>query len=153
MAACEHNRRLNAYHDGELPREECIFLEEHLRQCPSCARELEQLRRLSGLFTAAEMPEMPSHALGRVHGGVRSVREVSMLRLAQRLMTAAATLLVLCAVLFWQTAGFQIPRTEAPERWEIAAVSPQAEARAEVSDEELLGQWIVWDLARENGSD
>ena len=153
MPACEHSRQLNAYHDGERSREECAVLEEHLRQCPSCTQELERLRRLSGLFAAAQMPEISSDALGRLHGGVSSVRDVSVLRTAESLMTIAAALVVVCAVWFWQTAGVPDPAAEALEGWEIAAVSFQSEAAGEASADEVLTQWIVEDLSRENGHD
>ena len=153
MSSCEHSRKMSAYHDGQIPAGERRDLEEHMRECSSCAQELEQLRSLSRLFAAAEMPEMSSDALERLHSSVGSVREVFVLRTAQRLMAAAAMLVVVCAGWFWQTARVQDSGTEALEGWEIAAVSPQMEAPAEASAEETLAQWIVSDLAWENGSD
>ena len=153
MASCERSREISAYYDGELTTEERRDLEEHVRECSSCARDLEQLRRLSGFFAAAEMPGMSSDALDRLHSQVGSVREVFAVRMAERLMAAAAMLLIVCAVWFWQATGVQDSRGEGLEGWEIAAVSLQAEAPAEVSAEEMLARWMVSDLARENGND
>ncbi len=153
MTACEHNRKISAYHDGELPGEECRDLEEHIRECSTCAQELEQLRSLSRLLAAAEMPGMSSDVLERLHSSVSSVREVFVLRTAERVMTVAAALLVVCAVWFWQTAGALDSGIERLEDWEIAAVWPQTEAPAEASAEEMLAQWMVLDLSQENGSD
>ena len=152
MPSCERSRKISAYHDGELPTEEGRELEGHIQQCPHCARELEWFRSLSGLFAAAGMPEMSSDALDRLHGRIGSVREVFVLRMAEKLMAAAATLLVGCAIWFWQTARVEDSWTAAPERWEIAAVSLQTEA-AEASAEDMLAQWIVSDLSRENERD
>ena len=153
MPSCEHNGKISAYHDGELPMEECRDLEEHIRSCPACAQELEQLGSVSRLFAAAEMPEMPSDVVERLHSRIGSVREVLVLRMAERLMTAAATLLVVCTVWLWQTGKVQDFGTERLEDWEIAAVSARADAPAEASAEEMLAQWMASDLARENGSD
>ncbi len=153
MRACERSRRLNAYHDGELSGEECAVLEKHLRECPSCAQELTRLRRLSGLFAAVEMPGISSDVLDRLRGRVGAVRDVSLLRTAGSLMTVAAALLVACVVWVWQTARVPDSGVEASEDWEIVAVSFQSEAPGEASAEEMLAQWIVSDLARENGSD
>jgi len=147
MPPCEHNRRISAYHDGELRGEERRELEEHIRECSSCARELERLRSLSRLFAAAEMPQMSSDVLDRLHGGVGSVREVFALRTAETLMAGAATLLFVCIVWFWQTAGIQGSGPQRLEDWEIAAVSMQADERAEASDEEMLARWMASDLA------
>jgi len=153
MSSCEHSRKISAYHDGELPREQRRDLEEHIRECSSCGRELERLRVLSGFLAAAEMPGMSSDVLDRLHGSVDSVQEVFVLRMAERVMAVAATLLVVCAVWFWQIERVQDTDADGLEGWEIAAVWPQTEAPAEVSAEEMLAQWMASDLARENGSD
>jgi len=136
-----------------LRAEERRELEEHIRECSSCARELERLRSLSRLFAAAEMPEMSSDALERLHGGVGSVREVFVLRMAETLIAAAAMLLFVCVVWFWQTARVQGSGPQRLEDWEIAAVSMQREGRPEASAEEMLAQWMASDLAGRNGSD
>jgi len=124
-----------------------------VRRCPSCARELERLRALSETLGAAFVTEMPAGALDRLHGRVGSVREVFVLRTAARVMAAAATLLVACAVWFWQADRIPEQDGRPPESWEIAAVSLQAGAPAEAGVEALLTQWIVSDLSRENGRD
>lgn len=49
-------RRIEAYFDGELPPDERVGMEEHLRSCPSCSRELQLLRSLSSLVRGVEVP-------------------------------------------------------------------------------------------------
>lgn len=39
--------QLSAYLDGELDARACARTEQHLRTCPLCARQLDELRRLS----------------------------------------------------------------------------------------------------------
>jgi anti-sigma factor RsiW len=51
-------RRIEAYFDGELPPDERAGMEEHLRSCPSCSRELQLLRSLSSLVRGVEVPSV-----------------------------------------------------------------------------------------------
>lgn len=50
--------RLSAYADGELPAEEARRVEQHLRGCTECARELTLIRTMGGAMRsiAAEPP-------------------------------------------------------------------------------------------------
>ena len=52
-------RRIEAYFDGELPSGERAGMEEHLRSCPSCSRELQVLRSLSSLVRGVSTREVP----------------------------------------------------------------------------------------------
>ena len=69
-------RRIEAYFDGELPADERAGMEEHLRSCPSCSRELQVLRSLSSLVRGVEVPSVsaplwenyPSRVLRRARG-------------------------------------------------------------------------------------
>lgn len=51
--------RLSAYADGELPEEEALRVEAHLRGCTECARELTLIRTMGGVMRsiAADAPE------------------------------------------------------------------------------------------------
>jgi len=53
--------RLSAFIDNELSSEERLRMEEHLKTCPSCAREAEALRQLGVLFGSVP-EESPSPA-------------------------------------------------------------------------------------------
>jgi anti-sigma factor RsiW len=48
--------RLGRLYDGELGGEESARVEEHLRQCRGCIREMEELRALDGMLDAG-LPE------------------------------------------------------------------------------------------------
>jgi len=154
MSACEHHRRLSAYHDGELPAAECGALEEHLRQCRSCAQELEQLRGLSGLFAAVEMPEMSSGALNRVHGNVCATREGITARLAGALTAAAAAVLLVCSAWLWRETWVREETDDgSPRAWERTALTLQLDVSSSANGQMQLAQWIVEDLSLENGHD
>ena len=119
-------------------------MEEHLRSCPSCARELEQLRGLSRLFGAAEMPEISADALQCVHSGVRRVSERVVVRTAAMLTAAAAAVLLVCSIWLGQPGATY-------QDWEIAALGPPSQVPSSADRDMLLTQWIVEDLSLENG--
>ncbi len=59
---CDYcKEKLSAYIDKELSREERLPMEEHLKICPSCAREAETLNQI-GLFMGRIPEETPSPA-------------------------------------------------------------------------------------------
>jgi hypothetical protein len=49
--------KLAAYLDGELARRDKVEVETHLVTCEACRDELEELRRISNLLSAAPLPE------------------------------------------------------------------------------------------------
>lgn len=153
MSACKHSRQLNAYYDGELAPEERSVIEEHVRQCPSCARELEQLRGLSRLFAAAQIPEIPADALQRLHSGVRRVSESVVVGTAGMLTAAAAAVLLVCSLWLGQMRATQETSEGWTETWETAALTPRLEVPSSTDGQMRLAQWIVADLSRENGHD
>ncbi len=58
----EHNtcrENLSAYLDGELPAEEKLSLESHLALCPSCNRQLEELKLVSVILKKHAMKPVP----------------------------------------------------------------------------------------------
>jgi hypothetical protein len=65
---CRATRRvLDAYHDGELPVEQQVAVQTHLRQCASCAAERRALRDTSEALRLAAGARVPAdvEALGR----------------------------------------------------------------------------------------
>jgi hypothetical protein len=49
--------QLGAYLDGELRGQRLLEMQAHLETCPSCQKELDELRQLSHLLRAAPLPE------------------------------------------------------------------------------------------------
>src|SRR5688572_22086249 len=56
---CEYGPLLSLLHDGELPAERGREVMGHVRTCRACAAELEALRRMTGVFSAATFPPAP----------------------------------------------------------------------------------------------
>jgi hypothetical protein len=52
---------LSLYADGEASADERILVEDHLRKCPACAKELETLRNTSLLFSSVPAVDPPAY--------------------------------------------------------------------------------------------
>ena len=151
MPSCEFDRRIGAYHDGELPVGQRRDIEEHMRHCPACARELRRLVALSRFFSAAGTPQMPSDALARLHRTIDSVPERIVIRTAAVFAAAAAALLLARSVWLWQTSSGPPSYPTSVPAWERVAQTPQADVLADAGAESRLAEWIVEDLSLENG--
>jgi len=151
MSGCKNERRLSAYHDGELCAEDRADLEAHLARCPACAAELERLRRLSRLVQTAGRTAMPAPAIARLHRAVDAAPAADLRRTAEAVLALAASVLVVCGVWLWQ-AGGSAEAAEAIPVWETVAARGPAQT-APAASEEQLAQWIVRDLERTNGHD
>ena len=148
MNECERSRLLSAYYDGELTPQTQQELEEHLPRCRFCARELEQIRRLSGLFGRAEIPEISEAVRERLHLRLAVPSERAVFKLAELLTMAAATVLILCGGLLWRTPTLQAGSAAPPVPWEQAAVTHHTDMVA-AATEPQFAQWIVEDLSQE----
>jgi anti-sigma factor RsiW len=148
MSRCNNERRLSAYHDGELADEERAALQAHLCRCPACAAELERLRRLSHLLQNAGRVKMPAPAATRLHRAVDDLPEADVGRLAKAILAVAASILMVCGLWLWQANGGESPDTLPV--WETVAGGSQASV---ADTEEQLAQWIIRDLERTNGHD
>jgi anti-sigma factor RsiW len=147
MCDLEANGRVSAYHDGEMTPDERRAFEEHLARCAECGRALEELRRLSGVLAAFQTPPLTPDAMTRLRRTATAATERTVVRLAERLMAAAAAVLIVS--MGWALAGpGRTPRITATAAWEWAAVSP---GMATTSEPQQIAQWIVNDLSLENG--
>jgi hypothetical protein len=157
MMSCQGvRRRLSAFHDGELPTDEQVRIETHLRGCPRCAREVRALRAFGDAlrdrvaYTAAEY-EVTAEALrSEIVSRVRAERDASVsvefgrmfedMRLGfAALGSTAASFVSLLLVVGIFTFG---PQSERPDS--LAAMMQHMEpqtSRVDVRD--LVGRDIV----------
>jgi anti-sigma factor RsiW len=149
MTGCSGAKRLTAYHDDELSPEERREVEAHLARCEACARELAELRALSGVLAGAKEPVVPDGMVGRVRGRLERAAQPEIVRLCRRVALAAAAVLVVCAAWLWQSGDGAAPGA-APAAWEVAAVTLD-EALAQEGQAGTFAVWMVSDLSRENG--
>ncbi len=56
---CPKIKRISAYLDGEMDQREKTLLESHLQECVQCARGLEEMRKVHGLFADVERQRAP----------------------------------------------------------------------------------------------
>ena len=96
------------------------------------------------------VPDAPARVIRRLHGTVATGREAAVVLLAERLIAAAAAILILCVVWTWGVMGRTGTSAAEPNSWEWAAVAPHAETQG---DTQQLAQWIAEDLSSEKSHD
>lgn len=62
---------LGRYLDGELFPREAVLLQEHLRECPACARESAKLAEIGGLLQDLATPPPPAGLARSILDGAR----------------------------------------------------------------------------------
>ncbi len=130
MKCKETSERLDAYLDGELAPREALAVQAHLRECPRCAAELQELQRLSEAVQSLEGIVPPSDFSRRVRDAAEARRDaIIQLRplAAQRLSRAAsliaALVMVVAGLWFGASMGHSAARGgSAPVETEIAEV-------------------------------
>jgi len=121
MASCENQRKLSAYHDGELSAALAAEMEKHLLQCPSCREELRRLRAMSVLLASAIDEQAPPEATARWKRSVRPARDRAVLRMTGMLSAAAAAILLVCSTMLWQQSGKPTGLPPRAATWESVA--------------------------------
>jgi len=144
MADCEHQVKVHAYHDGELPPVDRSFVEVHLRACPACARELERLRRMSELFASARLPELSPAALQRLHRSKVLALEPAVVRTSEFFAAAAAAILLVCAAWLWRASAPQ--DSAAMPSWQEVPVTYQVDASTDNDPGAHVAQIILTEL-------
>jgi len=94
MSSCPFNDWLGAYRDGELKEALRAQTESHLKECSSCAAELQRLEALSGLLLASAPKPMLPIAIHRLHKKLEQAMEEKMLRIVRVLNAVAACVLI-----------------------------------------------------------
>jgi RNA polymerase sigma-70 factor (ECF subfamily) len=69
--------RLSRYLEGEISREACADMEQHVESCPRCRRACDALRQALGVCRALPAPEVPSEVQQTVRSGIRRLLAAS----------------------------------------------------------------------------
>jgi anti-sigma factor RsiW len=120
MSSCEP-QLLSAYLDGELSPEQAQRVERHVRECPMCAAELEQMRDVSLAISEYSFEDLRPDELARVHEAIDRGVDQPVWRLGVILSGLAASILVISAT--WLA---ELPPPTAHTRTEIAKVKLQS---------------------------
>jgi hypothetical protein len=67
-------RRLEAFHDRELPIGDLIAVEAHVHDCPPCARELREVQSVGSALRLAALPAPPDDWTGLQPGVISRMR-------------------------------------------------------------------------------
>ena len=126
MIDCPYEPRLTAYHDGELPADTADTVRQHVVQCESCARQLQELHELSRVLGQIRpRGEISQIELARVHRSLDRGRAQPLLRLAIGLSAAAASILIIS--LAWLSVpsanrGTVVQYPQPQQQWERLAM-------------------------------
>ncbi|MDE2040101.1 MAG: zf-HC2 domain-containing protein [Elusimicrobia bacterium] len=115
----EESPWLSSLLDGELPDAERSRIENHLRRCPDCARELLELRRVKALLSGAARRPLPAELIAAIEARVerRPSFFAALRRLAAApLVWAPAAALTMAALLmtFWMRSLDRTPDEYVP---------------------------------------
>lgn len=101
MKCSRIKKKLSAYLDGEMPKQERIVISEHLQQCEEYRAELAALSAVRDALNTIEGMEVPPYFMTRLRQHVREqTKPVPFLRRIRGLAVAAATAFALVASLF-----------------------------------------------------
>ena len=67
-------RKMQAFHDRELPVRETIAIEAHVSTCPPCARDLRELRSIGASIRVAALPAPADNWAGMKSGVISRMR-------------------------------------------------------------------------------
>jgi len=69
---CKFSKRLNAYIDGELKKDEFQKVREHLKSCHLCQAELRELTSLNRFLSSYKEEEVPEYINQRILTAIES---------------------------------------------------------------------------------
>ena len=95
MSRCDQEQFLSAYHDGELAADDRARVEQHLRDCPACTRELEQIRAASLLLREYPFQDLTPGELRDLHDAIEDAGDRQIWRIGGSVGLIAASILVI----------------------------------------------------------
>jgi anti-sigma factor RsiW len=126
--ACHEVENLSLFLDGELSAAEATRVQQHVTTCAGCAAELDELRAMTRLLSAARsssMGGMPDEAMDRLRLHVQGLIEstdAGLLRIARVFTGLAASILI--AGIWLLSQPTETPKVEvATSGWQRAAIT------------------------------
>jgi anti-sigma factor RsiW len=94
MTPCPSSEQLSAFLDDEVSDSRRAEMQEHLRICPMCAAEIEQIKSLSLVVSESPAPRLSQISLHRLHVRVNEAMDRGLLRFVRVFNAVAACVLV-----------------------------------------------------------
>jgi anti-sigma factor RsiW len=146
MDSCSYSTQLSVYHDGELAPADREQLERHLAECPVCAAELEQFRRLSAILDSAPRPRLSDDTRCELYALAPQVEEAGYLRIAKWTTAMAASVMLAASVWVMSHQPGTQAFSDVPRAWEQDAINPPTDASAEPR----FAEFVVNGLSSDN---
>jgi len=145
MSACDFDKLLSPYHDGEVSPERAVEVERHLLNCPQCAEHLASMRLVSERLASIELQDITGRERSGIHRAVNSaiplLADGAIMRMAVPLAALAASVLLVTSIWLVDTMNGSTPHPQVsagPADWEHVAVTLQSDSR--------LPDWMVRSL-------
>lgn len=151
MTPCEFEVLIGPYHDRELDEQRAAEMAQHIVECRSCARQLAEVRRISGVIGRIPLDPISGSERSRVYRVVdqlpRSLAERAMIRMAGGLAAVAASVLIVTSICLIGTgAAPAIPQGSHPA---IIAVNLSQNGAWPDQANSNLSHWMVRNLGGE----
>jgi anti-sigma factor RsiW len=139
----EIDRKLSAYHDGEVSESERADLEDLIAADAGCSQETLRLKRLSSLLRSAPVPDIPASVRARLHGALEPSPENGLLLLAEFLAAAAVVLLIFGSTLWMRLDRLDDTQAFPGQDWQQTAITAGDELTYTDEPDIQLAQWMV----------
>ena len=120
---CKYAKKLNAYIDGELPKNEFTKIQEHLKDCLHCQKVIREINKINTFLSDYKNEDVPETLNEKVLSSVMehpiNMRKTIFLRRVSRLSIAASILLSLFSGIFLSNITFSNNTTLYAENTEI----------------------------------
>jgi anti-sigma factor RsiW len=152
---CNHATDIHAFHDGQLSAQMRDEVGSHLAECEPCRNLLADLQRMSAMFAAAPLPEMPQGGMNRLEqswwrrrGSELRIRDHAIRQMTAWLTSAAAAVLAV-GLLHMQTSA-PVAADAHVDPWEMAAATTTPDQMRDDSNSAQIvqvAQWMSQDLS------
>ncbi len=120
---CKYAKKLNAYIDGELRKNEFTKIQEHLKDCLYCQKEIREINKINAFLSGYQNEDVPENLNEKILSSVLehpiNERKTIFLRRVSRLSIAASILLSLFSGIILSNITFSNNSTLFAENTEI----------------------------------
>ncbi|HHE37550.1 MAG TPA: hypothetical protein ENL20_03130 [Candidatus Cloacimonetes bacterium] len=120
---CKYAKKLNAYIDSELSKKEFTKIQEHLKDCLYCQKEIREINKINAFLSGYQNEDVPENLNEKILSSVGkhsiNERKAIFLRRVSRLSIAASILFSLFSGIILSNITFSNNSTLSAENTEI----------------------------------